>query len=85
MKLLVDGVEVPFLNDVKIIYDVPQKGEGPDDQLQLCATNEGLIADLLCGEEDGEAVSDLEYMDTACYPVDSLCELFFGAEGEEGD
>lgn len=48
VKLLIDGQETPFQNDVKIIYEAD---EDQDEQLHMTYTHEGLVEDLLHDDE----------------------------------
>jgi hypothetical protein len=47
MKVLIDGVEMQVMNDIRVLYDL-------DDEkvLQVVANHEGLIYDLFSGEEE---------------------------------
>ena len=66
MKLLVDGVEVKFHNDVKVIWD--SQGEDSSGELHLTATYEGIIIDKF-DNEIGECVA------TASLEVQDLDEM----------
>lgn len=48
--LMVDGKEVKFGNDVKLIY--PEMGQG-DDELHVTLTHEGVISDVI---SDGQCI-----------------------------
>jgi len=67
MKLLVDGVEVVFHNDVKVIWD--SQGEDSSGELHLTATYEGIIIDKF---DDGSCVS---VSSTASLEVQDLSEM----------
>lgn len=45
MKLLIDGKEVPFQNDVKVIVEDEDIGE--DSELHLTFTHEGVVTDII--------------------------------------
>jgi len=49
MQVLIDGIQVEFGNDVKVIWeDTPEDNK----ELHLTATSEGIILDVF--DEDGE-------------------------------
>ena len=54
MKVLIDGVEIPVNNDVRIVYDA-DVGEDKV-TLQVVANGEGLVYDLFQGESDEEEI-----------------------------
>ena len=57
MKVLIDGVEVKVMNDIRVVYDVDiEDGRG---QLQVIANHEGLIYDLF--DKDGENLTGTSY------------------------
>jgi len=51
MKVLIDGEEIEFLNDVKIIWDETHDNWGQKDESHLTATSEGIIVDMV--QKDG--------------------------------
>lgn len=65
LKVLIDGKEVSFQNDVKLIWD--DQGEDGDQELHLCANDEGVsLTQFLVqndSDETGLVVQDRTWLD----------------------
>jgi len=62
MKILIDGKEVKFENDVKVIWEDTPDAE---QELHMCATYEGIILDVIeSGEVERTMSIDTEGLDS---------------------
>lgn len=72
MKLFIDGKEVEFQNDVKVVWD----DEYPEDDMELhmAATHEGIILDRFTRQDDSDETG-LSVEATASLGIDDVDEF----------
>ena len=80
MRLIVDGVEIPCLNDVKVVYDGDDMEECcgsdfKDTGIHITLTGQGIVKDWVMYEEGPKEV-DPCVIDTIQNDLESIGECF---------